>query len=323
MSKYIGRKVAIGFGKETVRGTAVAPTYWVPQSELTLDEKVTQAVDESSIGVIENAIDSKVVERMVEGNVKVHVGADSIGLFLLSGLGAVTTTLDDPATGANTHAFSVLQSAQHPSFTIAEVNPDENVAYALGMVESMEFALALQEFSSVNVTVRAKKGATATNTVALAEETKFIPQDISLKLATDLAGLGVATPICVKAINLTITKNLEDDRCFGSTDPSDINNKQLVIEGTFEALYSSDALKTLVTGATPQAMRVRFTSADEVVTGTPYQLTIDLARVKLTEIARNLTNNDLVRQTLSFKAYYSIADSQSITAELINDVTAY
>lgn len=323
MGKYIGRKVSIGFGKETVRGTAVAPTYWVPHAELTLDEKVTQAIDGSAVSVIEDASDAKVVERMTEGNARVHVGANSIGLLLLAGMGAVSTDDDTPAVGANTHTFSVLQSAQHPALTIAEVNPDENLAYPLGMVDTMEFSMALQEYASVNIAMRAKKGATATNTVAVTSETKFIPQNITFRLASDLAGLGAASPLCMKAINFTLTKNVEDDRCFGSVDASDILNKQFTVEGTFEALYEGNAYKTLVTGDTAQALRIAFVSGEEVVAGVPFSLTFDFARVKLSEIARNIANDDLVRQTLTFKAFYSLADAKSVEARLVNAVASY
>jgi len=64
MSKFIGRKVAIGIGKESVRGTAVVPTFFTPHLELTLDEKITQAIDESTVSRIEDAVDAKVTERM-------------------------------------------------------------------------------------------------------------------------------------------------------------------------------------------------------------------------------------------------------------------
>jgi len=55
MSKFIGRKLNIGIGKESTRGTAVAATFWMPKMELTHDDKITQVVNESSIGVIEDA----------------------------------------------------------------------------------------------------------------------------------------------------------------------------------------------------------------------------------------------------------------------------
>jgi hypothetical protein len=53
-------------------------------------------------------------------------------------------------------------------------------------------------------------------------------------------------------------------------------------------------------------------------------LTIDLAKVKFTEVARKLDNDNTVTQTLKFKAHYSLADSKMITATLRNTVvTAY
>ena len=39
MTKLIGRLVSVGIGKETVRGTAVTPEYWLPWMELKKDKK--------------------------------------------------------------------------------------------------------------------------------------------------------------------------------------------------------------------------------------------------------------------------------------------
>jgi len=135
MSKQIGRKTSVGFAKETVRGIAVAPTFFIPHLELTVDDKITQAINESAVNVIEDTIDAKIVEKMMEGSLRAIATPDNIGLILLAVLGQVATVVDSPEVGANTHTFSVLQTAQHPSLTITEKG--ENVDRAFPLVSML------------------------------------------------------------------------------------------------------------------------------------------------------------------------------------------
>ena len=72
-------------------------------------------------------------------------------------------------------------------------------------------------------------------------------------------------------------------------------------------------------------MRIRLTNtAITLGVASNPRLTIDMAKVKLSEVARDLSNNEIVRQTLTFKGFYSLTDAKSITAVLRNlQSTAY
>jgi hypothetical protein len=324
MTKYIGREVAVGFVKEAVRGTGTAVTAFEPHLELTLDVKETKATDEVTVGRIEDSVNSANVEDYAEGSLRGLVQADSFGLILLATFGTVNTTLNDPEATVNTHDFTVANDAQHQALTLAEVNPDENLQYPLTMIDGLDIAVTLQEFISYTARVRSKTPGVATNTVAYAAETKFVPQFATAKVAANLAGLDAAGAVDLKALNLTITKNVEDDRNFGSKDPSDILNRQFVVEGSFELLYDASTFKDLLVADTAQALRLQLINTDVTIgAATNPEVRFDLAKVKFVEIARNLTLNEMTRQTLTFKAYLSITDSSMITAKLINTTTAY
>lgn len=324
MTKYIGRKNSIGIAKESVRGTAVVPAFWTPHLELTLDNKITQAIDESTVGVIEDVIDAKKTSDMANGTLRGIVQDNSFGLWLLATLGAVSTTLDDPESGVNKHEFTVANNATHQSLTISEKNDDVDRAFTLGMIESFDIAVILEEFISFTANFRSKTAESASNTVAYTAENKFVPQHAVAKIATDLSGLGAAGAISLKAFNMSIVKNAEDDRNFGSVDPTDILNKQFAVEGSLELLYDAQTFEDLVTGDTPQALRLELINTDVTIGASSNPtITIDLAKVKFSEIARNLTLNDIVRQTLTFKSFYSLTDAQSIDITLFNTQTSY
>src|SRR3972149_6906081 len=115
MSKFIGRQNSFGLAKETVRGTPVDPTFWLPHMELTVDEKVQQVVDESTVNRIEDSQDANVVGLFAQGNARGRIQDKSFGLVLLSSIGQVSSALKGGETIVYEHTFTPLQSAQHQS----------------------------------------------------------------------------------------------------------------------------------------------------------------------------------------------------------------
>ena len=326
MTKFIGRKVNIGIGKESVRGTEVAATFWLPKMELTHDDKIEQVINESSVGVIEDANGADITLKMSEGSLTGRANDISFGLWLLATLGAEgTPTLVGGETVVFDHDFSVLESAQHPSLTIAVEEPNATGAsglrFALSLVDSLEIRLTLGEYIQYVVGFRGNSNVVGTNTPSYSTtENIFLPQHAEAKFATDLSGLDAAPAVAVKVANFTVSKNLEDDQVVGNIQASDRLNKQFAVEGTLEILYDDRTLidSQLLTD-TQKALRIRFTNTDITlgVASNP-QLTFDFAKVKLSEIARAQANNDLVRQTLTFKAFYSLTDAAMMTAILRN-----
>ncbi len=53
MANIIGRLMAVGLGKETTRGTAVAPSFFIPQTEFSVMDRDEKIMDTSALGRIE------------------------------------------------------------------------------------------------------------------------------------------------------------------------------------------------------------------------------------------------------------------------------
>ena len=327
MSTFIGRLVDIGIGKETVRGTPVAPTFFIPQVSLTFDEMIQQVIDESSIGVIEDAIDANVTEKFAEGTLEGRISVEGFGLLLLAAIGDVVSTINTPETGVTTHDFKTKQDAQNPSLTIAVKEPNADKDFALAMINSLEFRVVLNEYAMFTAEFRSKVSVAGSNTpvyVAADELKIFVPQNGTFKVATNLAGLGAGTEHKIRSFTLSVAKNVEDDQVIGSVDPNDILNKQFAVEGTIEILYRDTTFIDDLLADTAQAMRLTLeNTAITIGAVTNPKLEIDLARVKFSEVTKPFTNNDLTVQTLTFKAFYSLADSKMITVKLINETASY
>lgn len=322
MSKLIGRKFNVGIGKESSRGTAVAATYWMPKMEFSHDDKIEYAVDETSIGVIADAQSQDITNKISEGELQGRIADTSFGLWLIAALGtAGTPSLVE--TGVYDHAFSVLESAQHPSLTIAvrEANDGgSGLRYPLAMVDSLEVNFELGKYAEYKVAFRSNTPSSASNTASFSAENIFLPQHGEVKFATNLAGLGAASAIQVKKATFKISKNIEDDQVIGTLNPIDRLNKQFAVEGSIELMYEDRSyIDTIMLGDLAKALRIKFTNTGTTLGASSNPtITFDFAKVKLTEVARAIGNNDLIKQTLNFKAYYSLADTSMLTATLRN-----
>jgi hypothetical protein len=124
---------------------------------------------------------------------------------------------------------------------------------------------------------------------------------------------------------LKIEQNIEDDDVLGSVAPGDFLNKQFTITGTLEALWQNETdYKQAALATTAKAMRIDLKNTDVTIgTSANPEIRIDLAKVIFKEITRPVKTNDLVRQTLSFKAVYSITDTLMVSALVTNLVTSY
>lgn len=324
MTKFIGRLADIGIAKEAVRGTAEASVdFYLPKVSLSIDDGVEQAIDESSIGVIEDSPGAAVVAKFAEGEIEGNIYDKSFGLILLAALGQVSTTGPSQTT-VYTHAFSVLQSAQHPSLTLFLDDPNQDYKYALAVLKSLELDVMLGQYARYSASFRSKVGATATLTPSYSAENHFLPQHGSLKTATNLAGLGAASAIDVRSVKMSFEKNVEDDRKLGSLDAADILNKQFSVEGSLELVFNDNTFKTEMLADTAKAMRLRLSNTDVTIgSSLNPQLTIDLAKVKFSNFERGYANDDTVTATVDFKGFYSLSDAAAVTAELINEQSSY
>lgn len=325
MTKAIGRLVNLGIGKESSRGIPVAPSYWLFKTDLNYQEKFEQSVEDSSVGVIADAIDAQITKRWAEGSFGGDIKDKSIGLILLSLFGSVNTALKGGESVVYEHTFSLGNSAQHQSLTLGIDDPWQDYQFALAMIESLEIKYERGKFVAFTANFKSKKGATASLTATYTAENSFRPQDFTFKIAANLSGLSGASAITIKSATLKFEKNLEIDDVLGSVDPADILNKQFVCTGTVEAIFEDEAtFKTVALGDVAKALRfdIKNTSVTIGTSSNP-ELQIDLAKVKFSEITRATPIGDLVKQTLGFKAFYSLTDSKMFLVILTNLAASY
>jgi hypothetical protein len=329
-AKGIGRLFALGLAKESTRGTAQSSaTYWLPFDDLSFDEKYDNVVADQSLGVIENAIAEYRVKNFADGTFKMPLTDQSSGLLFLSLLGSQSVATHSGETIVYDHTFTVGESAQHPSLTMFIHDPlsATDYSHANGVVHKMELDAELKKFVSLSLSARAFKGVSQSAfTPSLLSENRFIPQYMTFKYATAIAGLGSATAIALKSVKLTVDENLEDQEVLGSVAPADFLNKEFKVEGTLEAIYQNLTDFKTVALATPnvgQAMLISLVNTDVNIGVVPSHPTVNITlnQVYFSEYSRPIKIKDLVYQSIKFRGTYKLADSAMITMVLTNTIS--
>lgn len=324
MTKYIWRLINVGFWKETTRGTAVAVSKWVPKTNMTFDEKTEKIMNEASIWQIAMNSEAFQTKRWAEWTVEQNISIEAVALPLLSLMGAVSS-VETTWTWAYEHTFTLSNTNQHQSLTIGVKDPVMDYQFALWMIESITISATVGEFATISIDFKAKKGATATQTVTNTVDYNLLARNGIFKVADNLAGLPWASSRCIQSFEITISKNLEEEYCLGNIEPVDFQNKSVTVEWSFVAIFENEAdYKDVALSDNTKALQLSLidTNVTIWVSDNP-TLTIDLPKVSFTEWEKTQGNDEILTQTVTFSGLYSIADSSLIDITLINETASY
>ena len=328
----IGRQVQFGIAKEATRGSAESSAdFFIPWSELSIDDKDDKVLDDMAIGVVEESAGETIVKQWAEGSISGPITDKAFALILNAICGTLSSGANADGSGlVYDHTITVAQSIQPQSLTYFLNDPSatsnaQDYVYALGMISSLEIRYEQGKFITFSATLRSKKGVQTAVTPATNVENRFIDKHVVFKLATNLAGLGAASPITIRSFTLTFDRMIEDDMVLGSVAPNDFLSKGFSVSGSLEARWESEAtFKTAALAGTAKALRIDLQNTDVTIgTGENPGLTIDLAKVVFSAPGRTYSLGDVVAQTLEFKAHYSVSDSKLLTILATNLQASY
>ena len=321
--KHIGRLIKVGFGIESVRGTPVSIENRQAKTDFSFEEKAEVIQDESSIGVITDSRDSYISKKRAEGEISSNVETNGIWYLLYALFGLVDSEVD--TAGAYKHTFELKESNQSPSLTTGIVDPVLwDLRFPLTMIESFTISAEEWAFATFSIALKAKGGEATTHTATFTADNKLLSRHSIFKVASNLAGLSSAEAVCLKSFEITFTKNLEDDFCLWSMSPQDFINKQFTIEGSFTALFTDATFRAMQLAGTKKAISFELKDTGTTIWASSNpSLKFSLPLVSFTEFSRTQGNDEVVIQTLTFKGLHSIADGESVEAELVNTVEEY
>jgi len=330
MSKFIGRLVEVGIEKEDSRGAGAlgGPALWIPKVDFNFDDKIEKVRSQAGLGKLADSEEAFIVTKYGAGDLTMNLRSQVIGYFLYSMLGSLSTT-GPTDTAAYTHSFTISEDNQHQSLVLYIKDKNTTEEYKLVMVNSLEFVVALDELVRVTANFLSKKGNDySTLTPSYIDEPMFTKKHVKVKVASDISGLSGASALSLKSLRLTINQNVVRDDGLGTAEPEDILNQQLSVEGEIVLDYEDETWKNYFRTPTDRAMEIKFENTDKLIAGaasTYPSLTFQLPKVDFHTWEPVYGLDEIVTQTLSFKASYDVDNDQNIihSCELVNGKTSY
>lgn len=321
MAKFIGRLVQLGLAKESVRGAGASPDIWLPYSSCSVAVRVDEARIGGALGSLADSEEKLVVEKYAEGEVSGEVRSQSIGYLLYALLGSVSTS----GSGPYTHSFSLDESNQHQSLALTIKEGDlVTEMYKLAVLNSLGISVELGGLVNFTAGFIAKAPVTTSQTPSYTTEYKFSKKHVKIRVASDLSGLDSASDLDIKSLNINFAKNAERDSALGTVQPVDILNKTFSVEGTVNLNYEDNTWRDYMTDGSVKALRITIENTDVDLGGGVYpRLKFEFPKVDFSgwEIDRSL--EEIVKQTINFKANYDSSNGIVSTCELINNKASY
>lgn len=318
MSKFVGRRGVLGVAKEAVRGTPVAPAYFIPFAKMSYVDSTEVAGESQGLGNIADQDSQYVTFQFGAGSVDAELYDSALGYILMSLLGAAPVT-----TGSNpyTHTFAVSQTNQAQSLTLYWQDPDRCYVFPLAIVDSVKISVAPKGMVEWSVTFKSRKARDYTPVASsfTAVGSKWLHQHTQLRLATNIAGLSGASETVLKGLDLTIARNSINDEVLGTVDPADVLSQQMSVEGTLALNLEDDTYRALMTAGTYKSLELK------LVNGTSSMLQLQFPRVAFSQWAPDWSLNAIAQQKINLKANYDAANALQIisTCILTNTKVSY
>lgn len=321
--ELIGKEIEFGIGVEKVRGTAqLTAEKWVKKVTANVMERAEKVMDDSTRNVLADSLGSRIVKKFIEGDVKGILHADPIGYMFYNLFGAVSSS--NVSGSVYSHTFSVQNSIQHTALTLFMKDGSvDQLSLSNCMIGSLEISATTDDYVRFTASFQGKASATNADTPSYDTEYDFIGKDITVKFADSEAGLTTATAERVKDMTITFNTGLISDHCFGSYNPDDIYNGQMNIGGELTLNFDSQTFKDLYLADTYKYMQIKITGDANIGGGNYPDLQITLNRVQINDWSKDDTRDEIVPQTVGFKAYYNETDSEQVAVVLQNLTSEY
>jgi hypothetical protein len=309
-------------GGESPRGTAGTLDYSIPVESGKILPKREKTDVTSGFGTIGDMSDSYITKYMSEIALAGELRAKSSGVLLYGTFGteAAPSLLE---TGVYAHAFTVLNTNQHPSFTVVGVDGTQQYRSLYSMIEKLDLSFTVGEKVMFDATLMGQDATTTTGATPayVATDEVFLVSNVSVKFATNQAGLAGASRTPVRSINLSIEKNLFQDFLTKSSASEALTfasqeNQQIAMSGDLEFTYETTTLRGLFEAGTYQAMEIEVVGRT-LIGATQYnKLVFQFMKCDLRDFDMSDSNDDVRSMTMGFVAL----TPETTTCTLINTI---
>jgi len=307
-------------GKETTRGTAVAPSKYIPVLKDTeFEYKLNLVPDELVRGIFERFPSHAGTK---EGTAKISgidVMSNNIGELLNSLYGKVTSSLVGP-TNAYQHVFEKNNTTiQNPSYTVHINRGIGQKQYPLSVVKSIILKGTVDGKITADCTVLFKsentEGFTLSPTWSEMKPFMFYQTTVSFDNTADLQ--------TVKDWTVTIDNGSVYQRVLNnSQDVKDILTiGKINITGGMTVYFEDEARRTKFLNGDTTAIEIK-AEGDTIETSYKHTIKITIPAAKYTAYPFGEVDG-LLGAAVTFEGFYDLTTQKSSTVTLINTETSY
>ncbi|MEJ6011441.1 phage tail tube protein [Novosphingobium aquae] len=327
MTLVRGEDYAVGVAMETTPNTFVAATDYVRMREPATIQPVVEKVDikeTRATGVSSKG--QEITMTKVEGEIPLNLRFRSIGYFLKSLLGTLTSATEAGETIVYRHSLLLNTAVVQPSLSLSMARGSFTHKKVTGAVVSkMSLSFPVDDVINGNVTIKAQGEATNSNfTAAYASTDHLAPhQTVTLKIAADVAGLSSATAIDVTDMKIELDRGTREKLSISSATPIGMVAKLLSISGSFTMDKDDDTYRDLALANTVKALQIQVkNTAQTIGVAAKPELTIVLPNVTFTTSEKRPLD-DTITEEVSFVANYDDTAAKAISMSLVNEKTSY
>jgi hypothetical protein len=323
------RSIAVAREDDASKGTAVAVStgHFIGIESGYLKAEAEHVENNSSVARIEAGIENYVVAERSVLSFSGLVKSDWIGHVLTGLLGTVSSANAAGETEVREHTITVNSAASAPAYTIFMLGGVQSEKATYGTFKSLKLSCEADKALMADVEILAQAVESGTGTVAFASDHHFQGSHGSVKLATDLSGLGAASAVGFHMVELSIDRDTQPHHVFGSTEPNKFVPGSIRVSGKLEILHEAMTYRDYFTDATERAMRIAFQNPTTIGEAEKPEIQIDLAKVYFTGHEISDGPDDKVIESIDFRAVYDLDEGtpQMIAAVLTNEeaATAY
>lgn len=321
---FIGRKVSVGLGLEATPGTAVAPSTWIRLLNPDFHDQPTFIENNSALGRVEDSDDQQLVKQLASGKLEGKLTDVSIGYILANIFGSWASTTHAGETIVYDATFDTSQSNTPPTLTIVKKDGVENKRYALGTLGDCEFSCVAGDWAKFSASAMAKLGVTGSDTPAFVAENEWTSKHVTVKLATNVAGLTGATAIPAVSFKLKIDRKPSDFVPLGAIDPTVFDTTSWTVTGEMVLRYDAATYHDTVFANTQQALSISLANNDVTIGSSSHPtLTFTAPKARLNTWSVNSSLDQVVDQTVGFKLNLDTTAGYMLRAVLTNTKASY
>lgn len=319
MTVSIGRRGWTGISLQASKDIPVGVAEYIPWETNTLAQMTAQMAVNNAHGIRDSNFSSVPGQQHSEGEFKDLMDPRFVGYFLAGALGTVNTT--SLGGGVQSHAFTENQSDQPLFLNVINNRVVDQEYYPNIAVSSLDLEvgtdLATMDAKVIGDIAFTTTSGNFTTTSGNIWSFKNVQFGIGSTIANAAANLYKTT-----SIKLTIDNSTEALFAHGSVRPYQIAHKDLKVSADIELYFENTADKLAFYNQTKQAAILKFVG-NPLPGGFSELLTINLFQITFKSFAIDTGLDNFQVEKITISGEYSVPDSATISAVLVNGDSNY